>query len=245
MGMRRTGKTTLMLRLLKASNPKRLIVIDTLRELQQKGHVQSVTLDEMREIMLTKDSYRLGVYPEGEDQFDYVCEAVAARNDITLAIDEMDAWFPTSTHLPPQSLLNISLTGGHYGQELICITHRPSAIHHSIMSQGVLWIFPMYDANDCKSVMSHTRRPGNPNGINPQDVQPTELDGRGWIVATNVARVSQTDIQVLEFNVREGKLYRYDIDQESDHSTEPDNEQPVDEEPAPDPEGETYADVDF
>jgi hypothetical protein len=195
-------------------------VIDTLRELQQRGDVQAVTLDEMREAMLRLDSYTLGVYPEGQEQFDYVCEAVAARRDITLAIDEMDAWFPTSTHLPPQSLLNLSLTGGHYGQQLICITHRPSAIHHSIMSQGVLWIFPMYDANDCKSVMSHTRRPGYPQGIDPQEIQPTELDANGWIVATHVARVSPVDVQVLEFNVRECRLFKYEAPEEPEESLE-------------------------
>lgn len=214
------------------------MVIDTLRELQQRGDVQAVTLEQMRDAMLKAESYSLGVYPQGQDQFEYVCDAVAARRDITLAIDEMDAWFPTSTHLPPQSLLNLSLTGGHYGQQLICITHRPSAIHHSIMSQGILWIFPMYDANDCKSVMSHTRRPGYPQGIDPQEIQPTELDSNGWIVATHVARVSPVDVQVLEFNVRECRLFRYEsqtLEDEPSSSEDDDTEALDDEAPQEEP----------
>lgn len=223
--------------------PKRLVVIDTLRELQQRGVVEAVTIDEMRHRMLTTDCYHLGVYPEGDEQFAYICEAVASRNDITLAIDEMDAWFPTSTHLPPQALLNIALTGGHYDQVLICITHRPSAIHHSIMSQGTLWIFPMYDANDCKSVMAHTRRPGNPSGLDPQTIQPIEMDHRGWTQVTELAKVTPTNIEMLEFDLRDSKLYAYVEQPEVNH----DQLEQDDSEEDPPEEAETvsHQDVDF
>ena len=98
----------------------------------------------------------------------------------------------------------------------------------------------MYDANDCKSVMAHTRRPEYPRGVDPQDIQPTLLDDRGWIVATNIAKVTPTDVQIMEFNVREGRLFRYD--------EQPDYEPELEPEPDPPEPGEideSYADVDL
>lgn len=203
--MRRTGKTTLLRRLCSPA-PRRLVVVDTLGEFAQRGFSHGVSVDEFRQILLTHDAYNVAVYPNGFDQLEYVCDAAAARRDITLAIDEMDVWCPSSVHTPPQSVLNMSLTGGHYNQTLMVITHRPAAIHHSIWSQGVIWVFPGYDARDCETIVRNTRRPNCLEGVDPSDLQPTRVDMRGWIEAVEVARVSPTEVQILEFDLQTGIL---------------------------------------
>jgi len=203
--MRRTGKTTLLRRICNPP-PRKLVVVDTLGEFAQRGFARGVIVEEFRQILLTQDSYQIAVYPEGEDQFAYVCEAAAARRDITLAIDELDAWCPTATHLPPRAVLNMALTGGHYNQTLIVITHRPASIHHSIWSQGVIWVFPMFDANDCATVVKHTRRPNLLEGVDPSGLQPTRTNYAGWIEAVELARVSPTDAMLIEFDLQTGIL---------------------------------------
>lgn len=182
------------------------MVVDTLGELSAKGLVKGVTADTFKETLLNHPSYAVGIYPEYEELFEWVCDAAAAREDITLAIDEIDMWLPSAVHAPPQSLLNMSLTGGHYAQTLICVTHRPVSIHHSIMSQGVLWVFPMFDTGDRKKVIDYTSRPNCPGGIDPADLEVLDRNEHGWIQAVQVARVSHEEVKVLAFDLRTGSL---------------------------------------
>ena len=199
------GKTTLLRQLL-SPLPSRLVVVDSLGELSRKGFVQGVTPDEFGRILTERETYAVGVYPDSDETFEWVCDAAAARSDITLAIDELDRWLPTTSHLPPQSLLDMSLTGGHYGQHLICIVHRPAGIHHAILSQSTVWVFPMFDANDRRTVQKHTARPNNPAGVDPGELAILESDERGWTQRVEVARVSHTEVQHLAFDLRTGVL---------------------------------------
>lgn len=205
MGMRGTGKTTLLRRILNP-RPDRLVVIDSLGELARLGFVQGVDAETFRQTLLTRATYRIGIYPRDEAIFEWVCGAVAARHDITLAIEELDRWFPNTASQPPQELLDIALVGRHYGQSLVCVVHRPVTIHHSILSQAILWVFPMIDANDRRTVQMHSRRTNAPDGLDPGDLQVVETDVKGNVLVTEVARVSLVDVQILHFDLRTGSL---------------------------------------
>lgn len=210
MGIKRSGKTTLLKELL-TPLPERLVVLDTLNELSSRGFVRGVDADEFQSTLLNQERYAVGIFPGDFERFAWVCEACAARRDITLAIDELDVWCPTTAHLPPQPLLNMSLTGGHYGQTLICITHRPVSIHHSILSQGILWVFPMFDANDRKTVMRHTTREGWPKGFDPVTLRTLRTNEQGHIKAVEVARITPTDVMVCAFDLESGELTRGEL----------------------------------
>lgn len=205
MGLRRSGKTTLLRRIL-TPQPDRLVCVDSLGEFAARGFAQAVTLDEYTHILTTRDTYRVAVRPYDFESFTYICDGAAARHDVTLAIDEIDLWLPHNAMMPPQGVLNMSLTGGHYGQTLVCVTHRPVCIHKAIKSQAVLWVFPMVDAVDCKTVLGDTRRLSCPEGIDPSQLQILRSDERGWIEAVEVARVDTTDVQLLSFDIRSGAL---------------------------------------
>lgn len=205
MGMRRVGKTTLLRRIL-TPQPKRLVVVDTLGELSRMGFVEGVDIEGFRDALLSRASYAVGIYPRTEETFGWVCDACAARSNITLAVEELDRWCPTTAHAPPESLVHMALVGGHYGQSLYCVVHRPVAIHHSILSQAILWAFPMIDSNDRRTVMMHSRRTNAPDGLDPGNLQVVESDERGYVQVTEVARIGHGDVQVLHFDLRTGSL---------------------------------------
>lgn len=205
MGLRRSGKTTLLRRIL-TPRPDRLVCVDTLGELAARQFAHYATLDTFTATLLTEERYAVAVQPSDFEDFQYVCDGAAARRDVTLAIDEIDMWLPHNAMLPPQGVLNIALTGGHFGQSLIAVTHRPVTIHKSIMSQGTLWIFPMVDVRDCETVRNNTRRLSCPSGIDPSELEILRTDERGWIEAVQIARVTPTDVQVLAFDLQTGKL---------------------------------------
>lgn len=205
MGIRGCGKTTLA-RAILAPQPERLVIIDTLGEWSRKGIVEGVSPEVFCRVLLSSESYRVGIYPPDERIFDWACEACAARSNITLAIEEMDRWYPTTVNLPNQAILDMALIGRHYGQSLIGIVHRPSCIHHSILSQSILWCFPMIDALDRKTVADHSRRMNAPRGVDPGELQVTEYSPEGYVLKTQVARVGRETVHVLEFDLKTGEL---------------------------------------
>jgi hypothetical protein len=209
MGLRRSGKTTLLRKLL-TPPPDRLVCVDSLGEFAAKGFAQAVTLDEFTETLLradaTGESYALAPRPSSYEDFEYICDGTAARHGTTLAIDEIDLWLPHNASMPPQGVLNMSLAGGHYDQTLMCVTHRPVTIHKSIKSQAVLWVFPMVDDTDCATVLKDTRRLRHPAGIDPADLDILRVDERDWIEAVQIARVNTTSVQLLDFDIISGVL---------------------------------------
>ena len=183
-------------------------MVDTLNELSMEGYVQGVDAHQLTQIMLNQSEYKIGIAPDDHDMLEYVCDAVAAREDISLVIDELDTWFPDSKTPPPDALVKIAMNGRHFDQDLFCITHRPVGIHRNIKSQAVFWIFPTLDETDCATIQKATRRPNLPQGIEPHMLQPTEVEqSTGHVLRTQVGRVSRTEAQILEFDLVTGKLY--------------------------------------
>ena len=171
-----------------------------------KGFARGVDIDEFTHTLLTKDSYSIAVRPEDFEEFEYICDGAAARPDVTLAIDEIDLWLPNPNMVPPRGVMNMSLTGGHHNQTLICVTHRPVAIHKSVFTQAVVWVFPMFDATDRKTVIDHTRRLSHPEGVDPGKLEILDTNERGWIKRVEVARVDVSDVKLCTFDIDSGVL---------------------------------------
>jgi hypothetical protein len=212
-GLRRTGKTTLLRKLL-TPPPDRLVCVDTVGEFAARGFADRVSLDEYTDILLHSDATGAGfcvaARPEDFDDFAYICDGAAARPDVTLAIDEIDMWLPHNSMMPPRGVLNIATAGAHHGQSLLCVTHRPVSIHKSIKSQAVLWIFPVVDDTDRSTVLRDTRRLNHPQGVDPAQLEILRTNDTGWIEAVQIARVDTSDVQLLDFDLHTGSLTESD-----------------------------------
>lgn len=184
--------------------------MDSLGEFAARGFAQAVSLDEFTTVLLradtTGESYALAPRPASYEDFEYICDATAARHGTTLAVDEIDLWLPHNATMPPQGVLNMALAGGHYEQTLMCVTHRPVTIHKSIKSQAILWVFPMVDDRDCETVLRDTRRLRHPEGVDPADLDILRVNEQDWIEAVQIARVTTTSVQLLDFDLDTGVL---------------------------------------
>lgn len=205
MGLRGCGKTRLLKTILNPL-PDRLVVIDTLGELSFDGFVEGVSPEEFRRVLLQSNTYHVGIAPHDADVLDWASQACAARRNITLAVDELDLWYPTAVSLPNHAINNIALTGRHYEQSFIGVVHRPSCVHHNILSQCTMWVFPMIDALDCQTVLRYSKRLNAPLGCDPSSLRVLEYSGQ-HVVRTEVARVGREGLQVLDFNLVTGELH--------------------------------------
>lgn len=136
----------------------------------------------------------MSVAPLTPAQAEYVIAACAARESITLAIDELDYWYPSSTAtlcFPLQALVRY---GRHYDQTLIVTARRPQAVGREITSQAVLWCFPMQEPRDLDYVKQFASFDVSELGEVGDEIQVMRADGG--------------DVQVLTFNRRTLELSR-------------------------------------
>lgn len=157
--------------------------------------------------MLSEESYRLAVQPSDLETVEYVVNACAAREDITFYVEELDVWLPSYAQLPCEGLRNVALTGRHYNQTGVLVTHRPQNIHPILLSQSVMYVFPMIDARDRAAIQRHSKRPDVPSGIDPADLHILERDEVHRITRTELARIDRYGATFLEMTLPDGNLF--------------------------------------
>lgn len=143
LGISGTGKSSLMLEDLR--NHPRVVVFNTLGE-TSASHGAAYEQLEQAETFLglinrlyDNDAFfRLAYIPEGqlelEAEFDRVCEAILACQNLVFAVDEIHLFAkPTKLPLP---LTRIVSTGRKQGISFFCAAQRAASIHPLIRSQA-------------------------------------------------------------------------------------------------------------
>ena len=202
-GKRGSGKSCLLRKVCLAA--ERLIIVDTLGEHCASGYVEYVAT--IAELIQRLDSpmFRVGYCPSpnGYDEVEYIERLSASRFQITLAIDEIDRWYPSPLSPLGDGIAAICNYGRHYGQGLVTTVRRPAAISRHLTAQGVLWVFPMRDDRDRNYVLKNT-------GVDGASIEVIETillpNGRKGVVVTEVLR-DEDGTQVLRFDLSTGELY--------------------------------------
>jgi len=189
------------------THDERSVIVDTGGELTMRGCAPGVSLDDFANILLTRETYRVAVQPSHVEEMEWVADACAARRDVVLYIDELDVWYPSYASLPCEGLRNMALTGRHYDQTVILVTHRPQNIHPILLSQSVLHVFPMTDARDRAAVRRHSTRPDLPGGLDPGALRVMERDAEGRTTLTEGARVDRHKVQVYTMRMPSGETF--------------------------------------
>jgi hypothetical protein len=179
---------------------KRLVIIDTLGEHCAAGYVEHVPDIPALIRILERPVFRVGYCPSpnGYDEVEYVERLLASRWQVTLAIDEIDRWYPSPNTPLGDGLASICNYGRHYGQGLVTTVRRPAAISRHLTAQGVLWVFPMRDDRDRGYVLRNT-------GVDAACISIVEANGEHTVV-TEVIRHDRST-QVLRFDLTTGELY--------------------------------------
>lgn len=208
MGIRGCGKTTLARSIVGPPSPgERTVVIDTGGWLAAGGFAPRLSIEALTETMLSEESYRLAVQPSDIETVEYVVNACAARNDITFYVEELDVWYPSYAQMPCEGLRNVALTGRHHNQTGVLVTHRPQNIHPILLSQSVMYVFPMVDSRDRKAVLDHSKRPDVPGGIDPGAIHILERDSAHRILRTELVRIDRFGATFLEMTLPDGNLF--------------------------------------
>lgn len=198
LGVRGSGKSCLLRKV--CLTAQRLVVVDTLGEHSASGYVEYVDTIEALILRLDTPAFRLGYCPSpnGYEEVEYVERLCASRFEITLAIDEIDRWYPAPQTPLGDGLASIVNYGRHYGQGLVVTVRRPAAISRHLTAQGTLWVFPMRDDRDRGYVLRNT-------GVDAACIDVRERRGE-HILVTDVLRHEHAT-QVLGFNLETGALY--------------------------------------
>lgn len=202
LGKRGDGKSRLCRTL--CFEDRRLVVIDTLGEHIEAGYVKPVeTPEAFRRALLEADPdkpFRIGFYPGSESEFEWAVEAVAARRSLALFIDEIDYWYEDSRATPGQALRNLVRYGRHDAQRLVVVARRPAAVHRSITSQSVLWIFPgITEPRDVEYIEKYAPE------LDMASLAVRETKG-DYKIVTDVARVEDGKVTIWTFNLVTGAL---------------------------------------
>jgi hypothetical protein len=184
----------------------RTVIIDTGGYLSQEGFAPCVSAEEAGRILLEEPTFRFAVQPPDLETVEWITDGCAARSDIVFMIDELDVWYPNTSFLPCAGLRNVALSGRHHNQTGVLVTHRPQNIHHVLLSQSVLYVFPMVDALDCAAVERSSKRPDCPGGLNPANLRILERNSVGYTVRTQVARVDRHAVRIFEMTLPSGDL---------------------------------------
>lgn len=199
LGKRGSGKSCLLRKVCLAA--ERLLIVDTLGEHCAAGYVEHVkTLPELI-TRLEAPQYRIGYCPSpnGYDEVEYIERLAASRFQVTLAIDEIDRWYPSPLTPLGDGLASICNYGRHYGQGLVTTVRRPAAISRHLTAQGVLWVFPMRDDRDRGYVLRNT-------GVDAACIGIIQSTQEGHTIVTEVLRHDRMT-QVLRFDLSTGELY--------------------------------------
>ncbi len=135
--------------------------------------------------------------PSAEVEVEWICQWCASLRGITLFIDEIDYWYPSSLHIPCQGILDIARYGRHYEQTFVAVARRPGAVHPSYRAQGTLWVFPMRERGDCAYVRDVT------GGFDPKILKVLE-SSNGMRLVTQVARIDENGVILHRFDLRNG-----------------------------------------
>lgn len=199
LGKKGSGKSCLLRKVCLAA--ERLILIDTLGEHCACGYVEHIPTIEELIARLDAPTFRVGFCPSpnGYAEVEYIERLAASRLQITLAIDEIDRWYPSPMSPLGDGLAAICNYGRHWGQGLVVTVRRPAAISRHLTAQGVLWVFPMRDDRDRIYVFRNT-------GVDAAAIKIVETNPEGHTLITEVLRHDR-ETQVLRFALATGELY--------------------------------------
>lgn len=199
LGQRGSGKSCLLRKV--CLTAERLLIVDTLGEHCAAGYVEHVP--DLRSLIdrLSAPRFRLGYCPSpnGYEEVEYVERLVASRFQITLAVDEIDRWYPSPLTPLGDGLASVCNYGRHYGQGLVTTVRRPAAVSRHLTAQGVLWAFPMRDDRDRGYILRNT-------GVDAAGIGVLSSDANGHTRVTEVLR-HERETQVLRFDLVTGELY--------------------------------------
>lgn len=193
LGIAGSGKSRLLKALCKTA--KRLVVVDTLGE--HADIARPVDLDEFRAVVQAGREFRVSVRPFVQKQLDYVVGACAVRQGITLAVDELDAWYVDASARLGLEMLAMVRYGRHVDNVLIVSARRPAAIAREVTSQAVLWIFGMQEPRDRLYVRDLC-------GFDPGSL----VEGARTGNVRQVARVEAGCTEILHFALDSCSLHR-------------------------------------
>jgi hypothetical protein len=199
LGFRGAGKSRLARAL--TANDQRLVVVDSVAEYAQTGLLPEVDPDQLRTLMTSDNPYRCAIVPDDIEEVHWIENAIAARRDVTLVIDEIDVWYPSSVHPVGEGIFHIARYGRHYNQRLITVAREHRALHPCYRSQGILWVFPLRERGDVRYVEEVTG-----GRVDARSLRVLQTDGR-HIIRTELARVDGTDVTICEFDLTNLKLY--------------------------------------
>lgn len=202
LGLRGYGKSRLFRAL--CADETRLIVIDTLGEHNAIG--TPVSIDTMQATLSQAPrAYRLVFRPLGYEDVEWTERVAASRPGCTLAVDEIDCWYPDSRMPIGDGLRSMVMYGRHYEQGAIAVARRPFNMARNFTSQADLWCFPMREPRDRQYVK-------DVSGYDPGELRVLETrpgnDGNEWVIRTELARVGARGTEVGEFNLETGQ-YRF------------------------------------
>lgn len=202
LGLRGYGKSRLFRAL--CADETRLIMVDTLGEHGELGEI--CDCPRMQSLLHAEpDSFRLIYRPTTYEEVEWVERVAAARNDTTLAVDEVDMWYPDSRAPVGEGMRALVMYGRHYSQGLITVARRPFNMSRDVTSQADLWCFPMREPRDRQYVK-------DVSGYDPGELRVLETcsgdDGNEWVIRTELARVGARGTEVGEFNLETGQ-YRF------------------------------------
>jgi hypothetical protein len=201
LGLRGYGKSRLFRAL--CADETKLIVVDTLGE--HDGLGTRVDISGMQTLLVRNpEAYRIIFRPVGYDGVEWVERVAAARPGCSLAVDEIDMWYPDSRAPVGDGLRSLVMYGRHYDQGIIAVARRPFNMSRDLTSQADLWCFPMREPRDRDYVRSVT-------GFDPGGLRVLEtgmLDGKEIILRTELARVGARGTEIGEFDLVAGQ-YRF------------------------------------
>lgn len=156
-----SGKSRL-LNVLVAPVP-RLVIVDTMME--HGGLAQDVDIETLNHIVSSGGDFKVAHYPMDNEDFDWICQKVAATPNTSLAIDEYSMWYPVAQMAPNKGVLAIVRCGRKLKQQLFVITQSPGAITKQITGQAAIWAFQMDESNDCDYILKRTNGKVDPSTL--------------------------------------------------------------------------------
>lgn len=137
MGASGSGKSTAIKQAIKAKKPKRLIIIDPMREYGDFAEVMpSLTACYLAS---RKKSFKISFTPTGEnkdEQFKYLCELAFKLGDCWLIVDELSVY--TSASYAPAEWSDCTMRGRHKGLTVIGASQRPARIDKDFFSNATV-----------------------------------------------------------------------------------------------------------
>jgi hypothetical protein len=186
------GKSNL-LKLLTADD-QRLLLVDTLAEHYDVAEALPFGEGLDRIADAGDGDFRVAIPPMTELDYFMLERVAASRDNITLAVDELDRWYRGSRVPLSDDLYFIVNYGRHFNQRLVISVRRPVACSTDIRAASDVWVFPQTHKADRKYVEDSL-------GFDPGELQVIERDARRRVLKTEVAHAEDAgEVTIFELD---------------------------------------------